>query len=175
MHYLTYHWQTSLLNWLFDPSINVTVLELDNMVILEPLTNYWTAQIEAAGNLVAGLKGCGLLVELTNVWPRKLKINIYWDYSRHWRCTVLSFMCPGAFIKHSCSQVLSGGRVNFETLVFTVSLRDLWCEYKSLLPISYAVSLVITWAQFLSLTVTTKSVLYWECFIDSNRAFQYLF
>jgi len=35
------------------------------------------AQIEAAGNIVAGLKECGLLVELTNVWPRKLKVNIY--------------------------------------------------------------------------------------------------
>ena len=33
---------------------------------------------------------------------------------------MLSCMCPGAFIEHSCSQVLSGGRVNFETLVFTV-------------------------------------------------------
>lgn len=143
-------------------------------VILEPSANYWTAQIEAADNLVARLKGCRLLLKLTNIWPRKLKINIYWDCSRHWRCTVLSCMCPGAFIEHSCSQVLSGGRVNFETLVFTVSQRDLWCECKSLFSISSTVSLVITLAPFLSITVTTKSVLYWEYFDDSNRALQYL-
>ena len=105
------------------------------------------------------------------MWASKLKINIYWDYSRHWRCTVLSCMCLGAFIKFSCSQVFSGNGVNFETLVFTFSLRDLWCECKSLLLISSTLSLVITLTPCLSLTVTTKSLLYLECFNDSNWAF----
>jgi len=33
---------------------------LDDAVILEPLANYLTTQIETADNLVARLKGCGL-------------------------------------------------------------------------------------------------------------------
>lgn len=43
---------------------------------------------------------------------------------------MLSCMCPGAYIKHSCSQVLSGGRVNFKnTFMYKIFENSRTVEY----------------------------------------------